>query len=174
VFAVFLAVFIAVDQLSRAQSERQVTAQAPVTASSERGGLLSGAPATTRAPAATATTTSVPPGSEPATTTTAAAAATTPPPVHGVTVQVLNGVFVPGLAHRVAAKLRAAGYDVVAANTAFGHFSVSRIYYTEGHEADALALQARFPAFKVIAPAPPNLSRGVALHAVIGDNYQDL
>lgn len=169
VFAVFLALFIAIDQLSRAQSDHRATATgpAPVTATSVRGGALGGAPATTTTiPGPVLTPTTSPPAS--------GAPATTLPPVKGVTVQVLNGVFVPGLAHRVADKLRAAGYDVIAVQTAFGHFTVSRIYYTEGHQADALALQRRFPAFKVIAPAPPSLSRKVALHVVIGDNYQQL
>ena len=89
----------------------------------------------------------------------------------GVSVQCLNGVWVAGLAHRVAGQVRAAGYDVVAAKTALGSYSVSRIYYTEGHRADAEAFRDRFPAFSVIEPAPANLSRGVALHVVIGKDY---
>ncbi|HEX9343934.1 MAG TPA: LytR C-terminal domain-containing protein [Actinomycetota bacterium] len=176
VFAVFLAVFIAVDQLSRAQPHRAAKAtasvsSAPAATSTTLGGLLGAPPTSAPAPAAT-TTSMVPPSSEPA--TTASVSTTTLPRVAGVTVQVLNGVFVPGLAHQVADKLRAAGYDVVATQTAFGHFTVSRIYYTEGHQADALALQARFPAFKVIAPAPSSLSRDIALHVVIGGNYKDI
>jgi len=174
VFAVFLAVFVAVDQLSRAQPHRAATAtatasSAPTVTATTRGDLLSVPP--TSAPTAP-TTTAVPTPTEPAPTTSVPTTALSP--VAGVTVQVLNGVFVPGLAHQVADKLRAAGYDVVAANTAFGHFTVSRIYYTEGHELDALALQERFPAFKVIAPAPASLSRDIALHAVIGGNYKDI
>src|SRR6266545_2357088 len=102
---------------------------------------------------------------------------TTPPsgstlrPTRGVTVQILNGVFVSGLANRVATRVRAAGYEVVAANTALGSYRVSRIYYTTGHRADAEAFRERFPAFEVVAPAPSNLSRQVDLHAVIGQNY---
>jgi NAD(P)-dependent dehydrogenase (short-subunit alcohol dehydrogenase family) len=72
----------------------------------------------------------------------------------------------------VAARLRSAGYEVVAANTALGTYRVSRIYYTDGHRADAVALRARFPAFQQIAPAPANLSRRIALHVVIGQNYR--
>jgi hypothetical protein len=86
-------------------------------------------------------------------------------------VQVLNGVWVTGLAHRVADQVRTAGYDVVAAKTALGSYSFSRVYYTDGHRADAEAFKDRFPAFAVVEPAPANLSRRVALHAVIGKDY---
>ena len=85
--------------------------------------------------------------------------------------QVLNGVWVSGLAHRVAAQVRTAGYDVVAANTALGNYRSSRVYYTAGHRADAQAFRDRFPAFSVVEPAPANLDRRVALHAVIGKDY---
>jgi hypothetical protein len=92
-------------------------------------------------------------------------------PASGVTVQVLNGVWVTGLAHRVAGQVEAAGYNVVAAKTALGSYSVSRVYYTGGHRADAEAFKDRFPAFSVVEPAPANLSRRVALHVVIGKDY---
>jgi hypothetical protein len=93
-------------------------------------------------------------------------------PATGVTVQVLNGAYVAGLGNRVATQLRAAGYDVVAANTAFVT-PVSRVYYTSGHRADAEAFRQRFPDFREIAPAPSNLARQVDLHAVIGQNYPE-
>src|SRR5215211_5216199 len=67
--------------------------------------------------------------------------------------------------------LGAAGYDVVAANTALGSFSSSRVYYTPGHRADAEAFRDRFPAFSRVEPAPANLSDRVALHVVIGKDY---
>ncbi|HET8788176.1 MAG TPA: LytR C-terminal domain-containing protein, partial [Actinomycetes bacterium] len=114
---------------------------------------------TTRAP-----TTTVPP-------TTRRATEPTLRPAAGVTVQVLNGVWVTGLARRVAGPVRSAGYEVVAAKTALGSYSVSRIYYTGGHRADAEAFKDRFPAFSVVEPAPANLSRRVALHVVIGKDY---
>jgi len=175
VFAVFLAVFIAVDQLSRVRPHHAtaVTAAGAAAASIPPPSTATAvvpSTTTTLAPAPVTTTTVVPPSTDPS----PAPSTSTLPPVAGVTVQVLNGVFVPGLAHQVADKLRAAGYDVVAASTAFGHYTVSRVYYTSGHKADALALQARFPAFKVIAPAPASLSQDVALHAVIGENYKDI
>jgi hypothetical protein len=78
---------------------------------------------------------------------------------------------VAGLARRVAARVRTAGYDVVAANTALGNFRSSRVYYTAGHRADAEAFRERFPAFSLVEPAPANLSDRVALHVVIGRDY---
>ena len=67
--------------------------------------------------------------------------------------------------------MRAAGYDVVAARTALGSYSVSLVYYTGGHRADAEAFKDRFPAFTMVEPALANLSRRVALHVVIGRDY---
>jgi hypothetical protein len=163
VLAAFLVVFVLVDRLSGpGRADR---------------GTASG----TTAPRATATTVAPTGASSPTTTTrpapTGGPTTTTPPtsstlrPAKGVTVQVLNGVFVTGLANRVARQVRAAGYDVVAANTALGNYRVSRVYYTAGHKADAEAFRQRFPAFRMVAPAPANLSRQVDLHAVIGQNY---
>jgi LytR cell envelope-related transcriptional attenuator len=163
VLAAFLVVFVLVDRLSGpGRADR---------------GTASG----TTAPRATATTVAPTGASSPTTTTrpapTSGPTTSTPPtsstlrPAKGVTVQVLNGVFVTGLANRVARQVRAAGYDVVAANTALGNYRVSRVYYTAGHKADAEAFRQRFPAFRMVAPAPANLSRQVDLHAVIGQNY---
>ena len=159
----FLLLFTLVDRLSGPDRPARGTASgATVTTAS-----------TTKRPtttvAAPTTTTSRPTTSGP--TTTAPATESTLRSASGVSVQVLNGVFVTGLARRVATRVRAAGYDVVAANTAFGNYSVSRIYYTGGHRADAEAFRDRFPDFQQIEPAPANLSRQVALHVVIGKNY---
>ena len=165
VLLAFLAVFTIVDRMSAPDGGRRTAAAPP--------GAVTPEPDTSVA----ATTTTAPP-----TTTTRAATTTAPPttkrateptlrPAGGVTVQVLNGVWVTGLAHRVAGQVRTAGYDVVAAKTALGSYSVSRIYYTGGHRADAEAFKDRFPAFLVIEPAPANLSRRVALHVVIGKDY---
>jgi hypothetical protein len=158
VLAAFLVLFVLVDRLSGPGRADRGTAS---------GTTESRTTASTRAPT---TATTRPP-------TTAGPTTTTPPsgstlrPTKGVTVQVLNGVFVPGLANRVASRVRAAGYQVVAANTALGNYPVSRVYYTAGHKADAQAFRERFPAFRMVAPAPSNLSRQVDLHAVIGQNY---
>jgi LytR cell envelope-related transcriptional attenuator len=164
----FLAVFTVVDRMSATDRGRPTTAAAPPGTAAEQPATTAAA-TTTAAPSTTttrapATTTTAPP-------TTKRPTGTTLRPAGGVTVQVLNGVWVTGLAHRVAAQVRTAGYDVVAAKTALGNYSVSRIYYTGGHRADAEAFKNRFPAFAVIEPAPANLSRRVALHVVIGKDY---
>jgi hypothetical protein len=166
VLLAFLAVFTVVDRMSATDAGRRTAAAPPGQAAQEPD--TSSGPTTTTTIAATTTTraptTTAPPTTERPTGTTLR-------PAGGVTVQVLNGVWVTGLAHRVADQVRTAGYDVVAAKTALGSYSVSRVYYTDGHRADAEAFKDRFPAFAVVEPAPANLSRRVALHAVIGKDY---
>jgi hypothetical protein len=162
VLASFLVLFVLIDRLSGPERADQGTAsgttESRTTASTRAPTSATGTSATTRPPATAApTTTTTPSGS-------------TLRPSNGVTVQVLNGAYVAGLAHRVAVRVRRAGYDVVAASTAFVT-PVSRVYYTSGHRADAEAFRERFPDFREIAPAPSNLSRQVDLHAVIGQNY---
>ena len=162
VLLAFLATFTVVDRMSATDAGRRTDAAPPGPAAQEPD--TSAAATTTTAPATTttrATTTTAPPTTERPTGTTLR-------PAGGVTVQVLNGVWVTGLAHRVADQVRTAGYNVVAAKTALGTYSVSRVYYTDGHRADAEAFKDRFPGFAVVEPAPANLSRRVALHAVIG------
>ena len=161
----FLAVFTIVDRMSAPDGDRPSAAAPPATAAPEPDTRAAPTP-TTAAPTTTtrAPTTTAPP-------TTKGATEPTLRPATGVTVQVLNGVWVTGLANRVAAQVRTAGYEVVAAKTALGNYSASRIYYTGGHRADAEAFRDRFPAFAVVEPAPANLSRRVALHAVIGKDY---
>ena len=165
VLLAFLAVFTIVDRMSAPDGGRRTAAAPPGAVTPEPD--TSVAATTTTAPPTTttrATTTTAPP-------TTKRATESTLRPAAGVTVQVLNGVWVTGLAHRVASQVRTAGYDVVAAKTALGSYSVSRVYYTGGHRADAEAFKERFPAFAVVEPAPANLSRRVALHVVIGKDY---
>jgi hypothetical protein len=166
VLVAFLAVFTVVDRMSVTGNGGTRTAAAPPAA--QEPDTSAAATATTVAPS---TTTRAPTTTTAAPTTTKATTKSTLRPASGVTVQVLNGVWVTGLAHRVAGQVQAAGYDVVAAKTALGSYSVSRIYYTGGHRADAEAFKDRFPAFSVIEPAPANLSRRVALHVVIGKDY---
>jgi hypothetical protein len=164
VLLAFLAVFTIVDRMSAPDGTGRTAAAPPATTAPEPDTRAD--TTTTTAPTTTtrAPTTTAPP-------TTKRATQPTLRPADGVTVQVLNGVWVTGLAHRVAARVRTAGYDVVAARTALGNYSVSRIYYTGGHRADAEAFRERFPAFAVVEPAPANLSRRVALHVVIGKDY---
>ena len=162
VLASFLVLFVLVDRLSGPERADQGTAsgttESRTTASTRAATSATGTSVTTR-PSTTATP-----------TTTARPTSSTLRPAKGVTVQVLNGAYVAGLANRVAVRVRRAGYDVVAANTAF-LTPVSRVYYTSGHRADAEAFRKRFPDFREIGPAPSNLSRQVDLHAVIGQNY---
>ena len=166
VLVAFLAVFTIVDRMSAPDGGRR-TAAAPPDSATRQPDTTPAPTTTTAAPTTTtrATTTSTAPP------TTKRATEPTLRPAAGVTVQVLNGVWVTGLARRVAAQVRTAGYDVVATKTALGSYSVSRVYYTGGHRADAEAFKDRFPAFAVVEPAPANLSRRVALHVVIGRNY---
>ena len=164
VLVAFLAVFTVVDRMSGLDGNRRTSAAPPASAplqpaASATPTTTTVAPTTTRAP-----TTTAPP-------TTKRATGSTLRPAGGVTVQVLNGAWVTGLAHRVASQVRDAGYDVVAANTALGSYTVSRVYYTAGHQADAEAFRDRFPAFTRVEPAPSNLSDRVALHVVIGRDY---
>ena len=161
VLVAFLAVFTVVDRMSAPDGTRRTAAAPPPSAQPDTSAATTTAPPTTTT---RATTTTERPTSSRTTKSTRR-------PTGGVTVQVLNGVWVAGLAHRVADQVRTAGYDVVAARTALGNYSASRIYYTGGHRADAEAFKDRFPAFRVIEPAPSNLSRQVALHVVIGRDY---
>jgi hypothetical protein len=108
-----------------------------------------------------------------ATTSNPVASQTTLRSAVGVTVKVLYGTLETGSASEFSPRVRAAGYDVVGVETALGNYSVSRIYYTAGHRADAEAFRKRFPGFQVIEPAPANLSRRVALHVVIARDYTE-
>jgi LytR cell envelope-related transcriptional attenuator len=166
VLVAFLAVFTIVDRMSAPDGTRRTAAAPPASTAQQPD---TSAAATTTTAASTTTTTRAPTTTAPP--TTRKATEPTLRPAGGVTVQVLNGVWVTGLANRVAGQVRTAGYDVVAARTALGSYSTSRIYYTGGHRADAEAFKDRFPAFSVVEPAPANLSRRVALHVVIGKDY---
>lgn len=179
VLVVFLALFVVVDRMSAQRS-----GGTPVAGATTRGSpstAASTAPPTTLPPSSSRPTTTAPPTTAMTSTTAPTTEPTEPTstlrPAEGVTVQVLNAVFVPGLAHKVAGMIGDAGYDVVAANTAFGTYKVSRVYWTDGHRADAEAFQKRFPAFEQAFPASQaraGLSPRVALHVIIGDNYREI
>jgi LytR cell envelope-related transcriptional attenuator len=169
VLVVFLALFVVVDRLSVQRPDRTAAAGPSL-------GSPSTPPPTTGAPSSSHPSTTAPPTTT-STSEPAAATSSTLRSSKGVTVQVLNAVFVPGLAHQVAGMIGSAGYQVVAANTALGTYKVSRIYYTDGHKADAEAFQKRFPAFEQLFPASQaqaRLSREIALHVIIGDNYREI
>jgi hypothetical protein len=165
VLLAFLAVFWAVDRYLGAGPP----ARPPAAVVAPAG---TAAPRPTTTTAATTSTTAVTTTTKPPSGTEPAATGTSLGPVHGVTVQVLNGSWSAGAATNVAVRLRRAGYEVVATQLALGEFPVSRLYYSEGHLADALALQRRFPEFKQVEPAPRRLSRTVDLHAVVGRDYR--
>ncbi len=164
---VFLALFWGIDRFVGSGSNqeavgtsRRTAAVAPVSTAAP---ATTARPATTGRPATTAPTTTAPAATEPGLRS-----------AKGVSVQVLNGTFRNGQASKVAGLLRAAGYDVAATQTALGDYPVSRVYYSEGHLDDALALQQRFPAFQVILPASESgtgLSQSVDLSAVVGRNF---
>jgi hypothetical protein len=163
VLVAFLALFWGVDRYLGAGTPARPPAavSAPVTTAAPRTTTTSATTTT-----AATTTTKPPSGTKPAATGTSLG------PVHDVTVQVLNGSGSAGAATNVAARLRRAGYDVVATQPALGEFPVSRLYYSEGHRADALGLQRRFPEFKQVQPAPKRLSREVDVHVVVGRDYR--
>jgi LytR cell envelope-related transcriptional attenuator len=165
VLVAFLAVFTIVDRMSAPGGDRRTAAAPSASTAGQPEPETTAATTTTAAPTTTrAPTTTAPP-------TTRRPTEPTRRPAAGVSVQVLNGAWVTGLANRVAARVRTAGYEVVATGTALGNYRTSRIYYTGNHRADAEAFRDRFPAFRVIEPAPANLSRRVALHVVIGRDY---
>ncbi len=173
VLVVFLALFVVVDRLSGQRSSGAAATGGP--GRTAPPATTQPAPSSTRPPSGSRPTTTVPPTTTAATSEPAGGSALRSP--KGVTVQVLNGAFVPGLARQVADLIGKAGYEVVAANTALGSYAVSRVYYTDGHKADAEAFQKRFPAFEQIFPASQaqaGLSRDIALHVVVGANYREI
>ena len=87
-----------------------------------------------------------------------------------VTVAVLNGTGRPGLAGNTATKVKSAGYKVKRIDNA-ATAKVSTIYYQPAFEAEARALQERFPAFTQIKPAGNNVPSDVMLTMVIGKDY---
>jgi hypothetical protein len=167
VLVAFLALFWAVDRFLGAgpPPARRLNAAAPTATSATTTSPATSSSATTTTSLPT-TSSRTPRGTEPAAT------ASSLPAARGVSVQVLNGSWRDGAARDMAARLRRSGYDVVATQLALGEFPTSRIYYSEGHLDDALALQRRFPQFAQVEPAPRRLSRSVALHAVVGRDYR--
>jgi hypothetical protein len=181
VLAAFLLVFILVDRLS---GPRDPDGAPPVAVETTAAPGATSAPTTTRAPTTTAapttskapTTTAAPTTTRRATTTTAPRrpTRTTEPPLRsaaGVTVQILNGTGELRAARDFKPAVRAEGYRIVNSGNAVGDFPVSTVYYTPGHRADALSFRRRFPAFRNVGPAPGNLSSRVALHVIVGANF---
>jgi hypothetical protein len=88
-----------------------------------------------------------------------------------VTIQILNGTGELRQARDFKPRVRAAGYRIVNTGNTAVFYPVSTVYYTDDNRDDALSFRRRFPAFREVAKAPPNLSSKVALHAIIGANF---
>ena len=104
VLVAFLAVFTVVDRMSTTGGGGTRTAAAPPAV--REPDTSAAATTTTATPT---TTTRAPTTTTAGPTTTTGTTKSTLRPASGVTVQVLNGVWVTGLAHRVAGQVRAAG-----------------------------------------------------------------
>jgi hypothetical protein len=178
VLAAFLLLFVLIDRFSGPSGDDQPGGTGAASgATTTTVGATTTAPPTTEAPTTTRTapptTTTRPTSAEPTGTTR-----TTPPrttglrSADGVTIQILNGTGGLELARDFKPLVRKEGYDVVRTANTNGRYKVSTIFYTPGHTEDAVAFRARFPAFRIVAPAPDSLSKTVALHAVIGENYR--
>jgi hypothetical protein len=87
----------------------------------------------------------------------------------GITVQVLNGTSDAGASDRVAGRLGALGFKIVAvgsASTDYAHTTVFWAYPAAKPAAKALASHFGWLA----APKPANLSPQVAVHVVVGSD----
>lgn len=86
-----------------------------------------------------------------------------------VRVQILDAVLDDGgeAAARIEDELEEAGYQIIAANKAVRRYERTTVFYTEGNQAAAEQLAARF-GFDVVEPKPDNLSSGVEIHLVVG------
>ncbi len=134
----------------------------------------------TTPPPTTATTTPPAPTPTPTLATATASPTATPTPTSTVTiapseisVQILDAAGDGGAAALdVGRRLRQAGYQVVAINQAVRTYQRSTLFYSEGGEAEALAIQRDFPQFTVVQPKPANLSANVDVHVVVGKDYE--
>jgi hypothetical protein len=86
------------------------------------------------------------------------------------TLAVLNGSGRTGLARRTANQAEAAGYEVKKVDNAQST-KISTIYYQPAFEAEARALQKRFPGFTQVKPATSSVPSDVMLTMVIGADY---
>jgi hypothetical protein len=168
VFAVFLVLFLLFDRLSR--PDRPQTAASPTSRAATQ---TTTSPTTTTArPTTTVRPTTTTAG--PTTTRRPQPTGTTRAPLksgEGVTIQILNGTGELRLARDFKPLVRRHGYRIVNSGNTGPNYPTSTVYYTGGNRDDALAFQRRFPAFRIVEPAPSNLSRSVELHAIIGANY---
>ena len=167
VLAVFLAVFLLIDRLSGPDEPRRRPPGSSVRAATQTTAAATTTTTTTRPTTTTKAPTTAPSTSRPTATTRAAL-----PSAEGVLVQILNGTGELRVARDFKPLVRKEGYRVVNTANANPRYAISTVLYTSGHRDDAVGFQRRFPAFRTIKPAPANLSRQVALHVVIGENYR--
>ncbi|GIU92072.1 MAG: hypothetical protein KatS3mg011_0978 [Acidimicrobiia bacterium] len=130
-------------------------------------------PTRTTATAATLGITQPPPTSTSTTTTTTGPTTTTtvPRPPGEVTVQVLNGKGVAGLAGRVTEELAGDGYRTLPADN-HSPLDTSRIWYKPGFQAEAELLAASFPD-AVVEPVPADLVSEADIVVVLGASYEE-
>ena len=89
-----------------------------------------------------------------------------------ISVQVLDAAGDGGeKATDVAAKLRAAGYRVVAETDAVRVYEESTAFFTRGHQPAARQIAEFLPAFDVVDEKPANLTDSVNVHIVVGEDY---
>jgi hypothetical protein len=89
-----------------------------------------------------------------------------------VTVQVLNGTDVEGLAARVTQQLASAGYQTLAAtNFPDGTLDVTRIWYQEGFLPEAIELSASFP--DALVEVTPDPAGPADLVVVLGASFEE-
>lgn len=86
--------------------------------------------------------------------------------------QVLNGSGVSGQGTKAAAKLKEAGYEIVATGNAVRRYDKTTVFYQPGHEALAREV-ARFIGTPLIEQAPSSLDKTIPVTVVVGADYRD-
>jgi hypothetical protein len=128
----------------------------------------------TPSPRPSATSSSSPPDTSPLPSPSPSPARPSPSPApasHSGKLQVLNGTSTSGLALKVAQKLRAAGFEIVATAPAAKSYPKTTIFYQPGK--DQLARDvASVLGLGAIAPAPANLDRAIPVTVVVGADYR--
>jgi LytR cell envelope-related transcriptional attenuator len=89
----------------------------------------------------------------------------------GISVQVLNATGVSEAAQRMADRLASAGFQIVAVDTAVGHYTKTTVYWAVPSAKSAAEAMAAHYGWQV-GPKPPstNLSSTVDIHVIVGDD----
>jgi hypothetical protein len=89
----------------------------------------------------------------------------------GVTVQVLNATGVTEAAQRMANRLATLGFQIVAVDTALGHYTKTTVYWAvPSAKPAAEALAAHYGWQVGPKPASVHLSSTVDIHVLVGDD----